>query len=101
MKMLTNRRLFVPSVRMLLAASLLLGTVTALPALAQDSTRAAGGKKKGDKSRTLTFEDDMIETQLLRPDTEAIQGLSNRTRTSLIRIRKDFFAEIIRSAEDI
>jgi hypothetical protein len=73
-----------------------LGTMLALPAVAQEK-----GKKKGDKSRTVSFEDDMIEAQYLRPDTEAIQGLSNRTRNSLIRIRKDFFAEIIRSAEDI
>ncbi len=99
MKMLTNRRLLLRSARTLLAVALVLGTLAALPALAQDK---GAGKKKGDKGgRTLTFEDDMIETQLLRPDTEAIQGLSNRTRNSLIRIRKDFFAEIIRSAEDI
>lgn len=74
----------------------ILGAMLAMPAVAQEK-----GKKKGDKSRTVSFEDDMIEAQYLRPDTEAIQGLSNRTRNSLIRIRKDFFAEIIRSAEDI
>jgi hypothetical protein len=79
-------------------AVLLVSALVALPALAQDK---GASKKKGDKSRTVSFEDDLIEAQYLRPDTEAIQGLSNRTRTSLIRIRKDFFAEIIRSAEDI
>ena len=79
-----------------LAAMLLL--LFAVPASAQDKGK---GKKPGDKSRTVSFEDDNIEAQYLKPDTEAIQGLSNRTRVSLIRIRKDFFAEIIRSAEDI
>lgn len=74
----------------------LLAALLALPADAQEK-----GKKKADKSRSVSFEDDVIEAQYLRPDTEAIQGLSNRTRNSLIRIRKDFFAEIIRSAEDI
>ena len=61
------------------------------------------GKKpaKKNEGRSLSFEDDNIETQYQRPDTDAIQGLSTRTRNSLIRIRKDFFAEIIRSAEDI
>ena len=79
----------------------------AVVALAAGATWAWAADDKGKKSgkkgegRTLSFEDDNIETQYQRPDTDAIQGLSSRTRNSLIRIRKDFFAEIIRSAEDI
>lgn len=84
----------------LVVAALASSTVAlAAVALAADDK----GKKPAKKSegRSLSFEDDAIETQYQRPDTDAIQGLSNRTRNSLIRIRKDFFAEIIRSAEDI
>lgn len=92
-----------PTPRLLRVAALLAAVWTLGSALAPQAADAQekGAKKKGEKSRTVSFEDDLIEAQYLRPDTEAIQGLSNRTRTSLIRIRKDFFAEIIRSAEDL
>ncbi len=79
-----------------LACLVMAATLFAIPATAQDK-----GKKKGDKSRTVSFEDDMIEAQFLRPDTSNTEVLSNRARKSLIRIRENFFAEIIRSAEDI
>lgn len=58
--------------------------------------------KRGAKStRTVTFEDDVIETTLLRPDGAVVEGINKNKRASLIRIRTTFFAEIIRSAEDL
>ncbi|MFZ4578242.1 MAG: hypothetical protein ACOYOB_07580 [Myxococcota bacterium] len=58
-------------------------------------------KKSKKASRTMTFEDDVIETTLLRPETENTVVQTGRKRSSLIRIRTNFFAEIIRSAEDL
>ncbi len=77
---------------------------TALPteALAQgkDKPAAAGaGAKK--KSKEYSFEDDVIETSYLRPDTANVEGINKNKRASLIRIRTNFFAELIRSAEDL
>lgn len=77
--------------------TLALGAVLAsqaAPAMADDK-----GKKK--KEKTYNFEDDVIETQYLRPDTAVTDGLKNNKRASLIRIRTNFFAELIRSAEDL
>lgn len=59
---------------------------------------AAGGKKK---SKEYSFEDDVIETQYLRPDTANVEGINKKGRDSLIQIRRNFFAELIRSAEDL
>jgi len=57
--------------------------------------------RKKDKSRTVSFEDDVIETTLLRPDVATTESINTKRRKSLIRIRTSFFAEIIRSAEDL
>ena len=57
-----------------------------------------GGKKK---ERTFSFEDDVIETSLLRPETTQVETINKHKRASLIRIRLHFFNEIIRSAEDL
>jgi hypothetical protein len=80
---------------------LLLGLVasasSATPAVAQEKGKPA---KKG-KSKEYSFEDDVIETQYLRPDTANVEGINKNKRNSLIRIRMNFFAELIRSAEDL
>lgn len=76
-----------------LTAALTLGALAALPAA------EAQGKSK--KQKSYDFEDDVIETQFLRPDVATTEGVKKDKRRSLIRIRKDFFAELIRSAEDL
>ena len=81
----------------LLVASVGTWTLQASPAYAQDK----GGKGKKGKSKEYSFEDDVIETQYLRPDTANVEGINKNKRVSLIRIRMNFFAELIRSAEDL
>lgn len=88
----------------LISAALALGP-TAILAVAAPSEGMAqdkgkGGAKKG-KSKEYSFEDDVIETQYLRPDTANVEGISKNKRASLIRIRMNFFAELVRSAEDL
>ena len=77
-------------VALLVAVSLLAATL---------SVASAQGRRR--KARTINFEEDNIETSYLRPETSQIQVLDGKARKSLIRIRMDFFAEIIRSAEDL
>ena len=60
--------------------------------------QAAG--KKG-KSVGLDFEEDVVETSYLKPETTVVETLSKKRRTSLIRIRMDFLVEIIRSARNL
>lgn len=72
----------------------------AVSAVAAVADAQQPGRKK-DKSRTVSFEDDVIETTLLRPDVATTESINTKRRKSLIRIRTSFFAEIIRSAEDL
>lgn len=85
------------------AAVLAALATVALPSLAaaQPKGGAKPAAKEAKAGRTLSFEDDVIETTLLRPDTVAVEGMNKNKRASLIRIRMTFFAEIIRSAEDL
>lgn len=78
-----------------LAALLAVGALVALPPVEAE----AQGKSR--KQKSYDFEDDVIETQFLRPDVATTEGVKKDKRRSLIRIRKDFFAELIRSAEDL
>ncbi len=79
----------------LVAALVLTAAALSVPAVAQAQTK---GKGKG--ARTLTFEDDVIETAYIKPEGGAIDVKQNQ-RQSLIRIRTNFFAELFRSAEDL
>lgn len=80
----------------------LFAVTVALAALSLQPAESWAQSKKGAKSqRTVTFEDDVIETALLRPDGAVVEGINKNKRASLVRIRTNFFAEIIRSAEDL
>jgi len=83
----------------LTAAIAVVGLAAPPIAVAQDKGKPAAAKKG--KSREYSFEDDVIETQYLRPDTANVEGINKNKRASLIRIRTNFFAELIRSAEDL
>lgn len=89
---------------LLAGAALLAFSAATLPVevLAQGKDKpAAGAAPKKGKSKEYSFEDDVIETQYLRPDTANVEGINKNKRASLIRIRTNFFAELIRSAEDL
>lgn len=74
-----------------LAMSLL---VPAMPAQAQ-------GKKDEQKVKSYDFSGDDIEGDLIKPDGDIVDTRSFASHTSLIRIRKDFIKEILKSAEDL
>lgn len=65
----------------------------ATPAHAQDD--------KKQKVKTYDFSGDTIDGDLVKPDGEMVDTRSFASHTSLIRIRKDFIREILKSAEDL
>lgn len=70
-----------------------LGLLTA-PAFAQKD----GGKPK---VKVYDFTGDTIEGDLIKPEGDAVDARDITQFSSLIRIRKDFIAEIIKAAEDL
>jgi hypothetical protein len=61
----------------------------------------ADGELKDKEVRVFNFEGDTISTDYLKPGGTLIEGLRRGRRSSLIEVRLDFVAEILRSAEDI
>ena len=80
------------------AAIALLAAAALLSPLAATAQQKGARGKKG---RTLSFEEDVIESQYLRPQGENVQGINKKKRQSLIRVRTDFYSEIVRSAQDL
>ncbi len=60
-----------------------------------------GGKEKAPKVKSYDFSGDTIEGDLQRPDNTLVDAGGVMQFSSLIRIRKDFIAEIIKAAEDL
>lgn len=58
-------------------------------------------KEPKEEVRKLNFEGDTISTDYLKPGALLIEGLRRGRRSTLIEVRLDFVAEILRSAEDI
>lgn len=94
---MTSMTLRTPIFLAKLALGAALAATIALAAAPQDAE--AKGRRR--KTRTVTFEDDQVEASFLRPEGSTTTSLSKKKRSSLIRVRMDFFAEIIRSARDL
>jgi hypothetical protein len=82
-----------------LLAVLVLVTVAPGSARAQDKK---GGDKGGTpKVKVYDFSGDTIEGDLIRPEGTTVDTRGFANHASLIKIRKDFIPEIIKSAEDL
>jgi hypothetical protein len=81
------------AIRIVLAASLL--AVFASPALAQPKP----GEKP--KVKVYDFSGDTIEGDLIKPEGSQVDARDFAKHSSLIRIRTNFIAEILKSAEDL
>jgi hypothetical protein len=53
------------------------------------------------EKKVFNFDEDTISTDYLKPGTLLIEGATRGRRSSLIEVRLDFVAEILRSADDI
>ncbi len=76
-----------------------LGLVSTV-AMAQPKPAPAGGDKAG-KVKVYDFSGDTIEGDLIKPEGSTVDARDFAKHSSLIRIRKDFIPEIIKSAEDL
>ncbi len=86
----------------------LLLTVLSIVALtsiaAADDKKGGGGggdKGGGGKVKVYDFSGDTIEGDLVKPEGSTVDARDFAKHSSLIRIRKDFIPEIIKSAEDL
>lgn len=61
----------------------------------------AQGGDKGGKVKVYDFSGDTIEGDLVKPEGSDLNARDFAKHSSLIRIRKDFIPEIIKSAEDL
>jgi len=71
------------------------------PALAQEKKAAAADKPATGKVKVYDFSGDTIEGDLIRPEGTTVDARDFAKHSSLIRIRKSFIPEIIKSAEDL
>jgi len=67
---------------------------------AQKKGADAGGGGNG-KVKVYDFSGDTIEGDLIKPEGSTVDARDFAKHSSLIRIRKDFIPEIIKSAEDL
>ncbi len=74
------------------------GTALAQPA---GKKEPAGGGGGGNKVKVYDFSGDTIEGDLVKPEGSTVDARDFAKHSSLIRIRKDFIPEIIKSAEDL
>lgn len=74
------------------------------PAFAQGKGKGKAGGKSGEgyqKVKSYDFSGDTIDGELVKPDGEIVDTRKFAEHSSLIRIRKDFIKEILKSAEDL
>lgn len=81
------KRIVLSSIFAVFAISLIIPSIS----IAQD---------KG-KVKTFDFSGDDIDGELVKPDGEFVDPRKFADHTNLIRIRKDFINEILKSAEDL
>ena len=75
--------------------------LVASPAFAQEKKAAAADKPATGKVKVYDFSGDTIEGDLIRPEGTTVDARDFAKHSSLIRIRKSFIPEIIKSAEDL
>jgi hypothetical protein len=80
-----------------IVAFVLLASATAF---AQNKGKNAGNAG-GSKVKVYDFSGDTIEGDLIKPEGTGVDVRDFGAFSSLIRIRKDFIAEIIKAAEDL
>ena len=80
--------------------SILVVAVVATVGLSISATSAHADDKQP-KTKVYDFSGDTIEGDLIRPEGTTVDARDFAKHASLIRIRKDFIPEILKSAEDL
>lgn len=83
-------------VRLVAFSSLILATGVAFA-----QPKGGGANAGAGKTKVYDFSADTIEGDLVKPDGADVNVRDFAKHSSLIKIRKDFIPEIIKSAEDL
>jgi len=87
--------------RKVLLTVLAMALMTGVAVADDKKAPAGGGGEKGGKVKVYDFSGDTIEGDLVKPEGSTVDARDFAKHSSLIRIRKDFIPEIIKSAEDL
>ena len=79
----------------------LLATVAVAQPKGKGGAAPAGGGGGNAKVKVYDFSGDTIEGDLVKPEGSTVDARDFAKHGSLIKIRKDFIPEIIKSAEDL
>jgi hypothetical protein len=83
------------------ARALALVLILAAGGIASAQPADKAGDKGAAKTKVYDFTGDTIEGDLVKPEGSTVDARDFAKHSSLIRIRKDFIPEIIKSAEDL
>jgi len=72
-----------------------------LSSFAQGKGKQQPPKEEPKKVKSYDFTGDEIDGELVKPDGDFLDTRKFASHTSLIRLRKDFIKEILKSAEDL
>ena len=89
------------TIKTILAAAVAFGLVVAVspaPSFAQPKPPKGDTKPK---VKVYDFSGDTIEGDLIKPEGSQVDARDFAKHSSLIKIRKEFIAEILKSAEDL
>jgi hypothetical protein len=95
------------NLRAILAAAIAISLGSATAALADDKAPKPAAKAAPaaaaatPKTKVYDFSGDTIEGELIKPEGSSVDARDFAKHSSLIRIRKDFIPEIVKSAEDL
>jgi hypothetical protein len=81
-------------------SKLMLLLLLAVPAHADPPRAKAPPQEKAQPAVRYDFDDDVVEGGTLSPDGAIVDTLRPIKQSSLIKIREDFKAEMLKSAED-
>jgi hypothetical protein len=69
--------------------------------LAPGFVRAEDAASNVSAQRVYAFDDELIQGDLARPDTEVLHVRRRGQRASLISVRTSYYAELLKSVEDL
>jgi hypothetical protein len=88
-------------IKIIAALSIAGAMALAAPAAHAQKKGKGGDKAEAPKSKSYDFTGDEIDGELVKPDGDFLDTRKFASHTSLIRLRKDFIKEILKSAEDL
>ena len=85
----------------IIAALSIAGAVALAAPVAHAQKKGKPAKDESKAAKSYDFTGDEIDGELVKPDGDFLDTRKFASHTSLIRLRKDFIKEILKSAEDL